>query len=200
MDAVTKKEAEILLTLLKDYSRDYNASSLSKQVGMTPMGTLKILRKLEEKQVLASRQMGKAVYYSLNYRNPYARKYLSFLLQKEAEEASPAVKRWVTDLRRLAGCAQAAVLFGSTLSQKKTGDVDVLLVVEERLDEKLSQEVRELDKVGDRRIHALRQTPADLETNLRGRDRVLVDVFRAGVVVFGYDWMVGVLSDVSRRQ
>ncbi len=53
--------------------------------GVTPMGALKILRRLEKEGVLASKVSGKAIFYRINFDNDYPRDYVKFILRREAE-------------------------------------------------------------------------------------------------------------------
>ena len=48
MKDITKTEMDIVLTLVKTPEAIYNANSLSKVLNITPMGALKILKRLEQ--------------------------------------------------------------------------------------------------------------------------------------------------------
>jgi DNA-binding Lrp family transcriptional regulator len=200
MKGITKNEMKVLLTILKDYSRDYNANNLSRHVGLTPMGALKILKKLEEERILTSRQAGKAVFYRPDYSSAYARKYLAFLLHKEAEEAPARIRRWVNDLKRLDGHAEIGVIFGSVLSKDNYGDVDLLLVLEQPQNESANSRLSELNKVNVKKIHAVKQTENDLRENLKKRDAVILNAVETGVVAFGHEKLVELIGDAARQQ
>ncbi|MDD5086948.1 MAG: hypothetical protein PHV16_04310, partial [Candidatus Nanoarchaeia archaeon] len=127
---------EALMLLLKDFNSDYNANNLSKEIGITSMGALKIVKKMEKQKLLKAKQMGKAVFYKPDLGNKYTEGFLKFLLQKKAEEANPRVKRWITELRRLQGDAEMGILFGSVLHKEKYNDVDFLIVMKESQNKK----------------------------------------------------------------
>ena len=58
MGNLTSNEMKIILKLFKDFNSRYNANSLSKEIGITPMGTLKILKKLYNQKILKQEYIG----------------------------------------------------------------------------------------------------------------------------------------------
>lgn len=197
MKDITGNEIRVLLALFKDFSSDYNANSLSKKSGLTPMGTLKILKRLEKQQILKSRQLGKAVFYKPNL-NDYTKAQIKFLLQKEAEESPPRIKMWVKELRKFRETAEIGILFGSILKGEKFNDVDLLLVINKSQNRKVNQLIKEIDNINVKKIHVIRQTKNDLKSNLKNKDRVLLNILRSGIVLFGYEEIIGVVEDVTQ--
>ena len=94
-------KSKILLALLKDVNIKYNANSISKIIGITSMGALKILKDLEKKDIITSEKLGKAVFYSVNLKKDFTKDYLEFLLKSEAEDSSSYVKRWISEIRKI---------------------------------------------------------------------------------------------------
>src|SRR3989344_4614265 len=121
------------------------------------MGALKIARKLEKENTILSKEFGKAKFYMLNLNNDFVRQYLCFLLRREAEYAEPYVKMWISEIRKIK-YADLAILFGSILKKyKSAGDIDVLLVIDKKRFLKLKDELKEIDAVNVKKIHALYQ-------------------------------------------
>src|SRR3989338_2731676 len=83
---LTEKEGEALLRLFRDVAVHYNAHSLSKRLGLSPRGTLKLLKRLEKQQLLTSRTLGKATYYKQNLEESYTGTLVELLLMREARE------------------------------------------------------------------------------------------------------------------
>ena len=48
MNDITKAEMDAVLTIVKSPEQNYNANNLAKIIGVTPMGALKILKRLEK--------------------------------------------------------------------------------------------------------------------------------------------------------
>ncbi len=197
MEDITNNEIVVLLTLLKDFSANYNANSLSKVVGLTSMGTLKILKKLEKQNLLRSEQMGKGVFYKINFNNNYAKNYLVFLLQKEAEQSVPRVKRWVKELRQLENSADFGMLFGSLLNGGHYNDIDFLIVLEQSQINKVNKLISGINKISSKRVNLVKQTIKDLEDNLKKKDKIVVNAVKKGIVVFGYKRFIEVIENVS---
>ena len=52
MKEITKAEMDIVLRIIKSPEVDYNANAIAKVVGITAMGALKILKRLESEVIL----------------------------------------------------------------------------------------------------------------------------------------------------
>ena len=193
MKNITKNEMKALLVLLKDINADYNANNLSKKIGLTPMGTLKIVKKLEKQNILKSKQLGKAVFYNINL-NDYTKIYLKFLLQKEAEECSPKVKRWVKELKPLQKTAEAGILFGSVLTKENYNDVDLLLILKQSQNKEANMLIGDIKKINIKKLHAVKQTIQDLKSNLKKKDKVILSIIKNGIVLFGYEKIIEVIE------
>ena len=186
---ITRNEMLILSEILKTPEREFNANSISKEIGITAMGALKILKKLEKEGVLVSKLAGKAVFYSINFSNDYATEYVKFVLRREAEYSSPYVKRWVREIRKLKN-ADVAILFGSVLNKESgANDIDVLIITSQERFEKLKKEIRELNKINEKEIHAVYQSSKDLKYNISKQDKVVLNALK-GVVAFGEEKLI----------
>ena len=196
MQTITKNEMRAILIIFKDIDGHYNANNLSKKIGLSSMGTLKILKRLEVQNILKSTMFGKAVFYKVNLDNDYARNYMEFLLKKEAEDAAPRIKRWVRELRNVRD-AKIGILFGSVLTEEKFNDVDLLVVLEQSQNRGFNKSIGEINKINIKRIHAVKQTKEDLKLNLGKKDEVVFSIIKNGIVLFGYDEIVEVIKDVA---
>ena len=95
MKEIPPAEMKAVLTIVKTPEVIYNANSLSKVIGITPMGMLKILKRLEQESILKSRKIGKSITYRVNLEDSYAGKYVSLLLAREAQHAPPVTRRLI---------------------------------------------------------------------------------------------------------
>ena len=196
MQTITKNEMKAILIIFKDIDSHYNANNLSKKIGISSMGTLKILKRLEIQNILKSTTFGKAVFYKVNLGNDYARNYIEFLLKKEAEDVAPRIKRWVRELRKVRD-AKIGILFGSVLTEEKFNDVDLLVVLEQSQNRRFNKSIDEMNKINIKKIHPVKQTKDDLKLNLRKKDEVVLSIIKNGIVLFGYDEIVEVIRDVA---
>lgn len=193
MKDITANEMRLVLTLFKSPATQYNASSMAKAIGISAMGALKIARRLEEEGTLSSQQLGRATFYRLNLDRAEVRQYVSFLLKREARQASAYVKRWSTECQKLRS-ATAIILFGSVLRrQQEAKDIDVLLVTTRQRFAQLRREVAAIDALSTKKLHPLYQTPEDLQENVRQRDPVVLNAVK-GIVAFGDERLVELMS------
>lgn len=197
MKEITKAEMDIVLRLVKSPEAEYNANSIAKVVGITPMGALKILKRLESESILKARKIGKAVIYRINTENLYARRYVTLLLSREALYAGPQLKRWVQEMKKIKK-ANLVILFGSVLEKPNPKDIDVLLVTDQKKFPQLQKEIKELNELNIKRIHPLYQTFKDVIANIKKRDKPLLNAIK-GVVVSGEEKFIGVY-DESRKE
>src|SRR3989344_1506662 len=111
MTTITSKESEALLILFKDVSQHYNANSISKQLKISRVGAMKLLKKLLKENILRSQKIGKSVVYKPNLDDEYLRKLIAFLLTDEAHK----FKRWNEEFKELFSGERIILLFGSAI-------------------------------------------------------------------------------------
>lgn len=158
MRPLTENEREVLLLLIKDFTAEYNARSLSTKVNLSPRGALKALKILEQRGLVKSRRLGNALICTPVF-NEHGRRLSALLLFEEAQEKA---HRWVKEFEGFTK-ACALVLFGSVLRTKDYNDVDLMIVVEEKDYKSMSKIVDEKNKILLKRIHPVWQTLDDLE-------------------------------------
>ncbi|MBS3064840.1 MAG: hypothetical protein J4472_03425 [DPANN group archaeon] len=186
---ITNNEMYFILSIFKNPEKEYNANSIAKQIGISSMGALKIAKKLEKENIIISRKLGKAKFFKINFNNNYVKQYLGFLLKREAEQASSYVKVWIREIRKLKS-ADVAILFGSVLQkQKDAGDVDVLLITNQKKFTKLKKEIESLDIINVKKLHPLYQTKEDVVKNVKKEDKPLLNAIK-GIVVLGDDVII----------
>jgi len=198
MRPLTDNEMRILLMLFKDLANKYNANSISKTVGITPMGALKILKSMEQENLVVSEKLGKASFYKPNLKDSYSKSCIRFLLQKEAEETKPKIKRWVSELRELSSVSKIGILFGSaTQDPHAAKDIDILLVFEKDQAKSVEGMIQKKNRANIKKIRAVKQTEQDLKGNIKQKDKTLLSILRRGIVVFGYEELIEAIKDAA---
>lgn len=186
-------EMKFVLAIFKSPESEYNSRNLAKLLEISPMGALKIARKLEERDILKSRQIGKSRIYSINFDNRYSSHYILFLLKKEAEEAKPYVKRWLKELNKIKS-AEAVILFGSVLKKEKGArDIDILAVVNKKNFDSVKKEIDEINMLNEKKVHPIYQTKEDLKKHIKEGNKVILNAIK-GVVVFGEETLMPLLK------
>lgn len=193
MNAITSNEMKFVLNILKNPDKQYNANSISKEIGISSMGALKIAKRLEKENIITSREFGKAKFYKLNLESDYVKDYLHFLLKREKEQANAYVKVWIDEIKKLKN-ADASLLFGSVLRKgKEAKDIDVVLITDTQKFSKLKKEIEEVDHVNLKKIHPVFQTKDDFINNLKKKDNTILNALK-GIVVFGEDQIIEALQ------
>ena len=187
----------VVLALVKSPEMTYNANSLSKFVGITPMGALKILKRLEQENVIKPKRIGKAITYKINVEDSYTCKYLSLALAREAQYANPRVKRWINEIKKIKN-ADITILFGSVLEKTNPNDIDVLLVTDQKRFARLKQEIKELNEINIKKIHPIYQTYDDIIRNIKKRDKPILNAIK-GIVISGEEKFMVVYNE-SRKE
>lgn len=193
MKDITKNELVFVLTVLKAPEIEFNANSISKKLGISSMGALKIAKRLESENILLPKMLGNAVFYKLNLDNDYVVQYVKLALKREAEQAHSYVKVWISEIRKIKN-ADCAVIFGSVLKKyKEANDVDVLLLTDKNRFAKLKKEIENLNLINVKSIHPIYQTKEDLINNIKKKDAVIFNAIK-GIVVFGEDLLIKILA------
>ena len=188
---------ELVLKIVKSPEVDYNANSIAKQINITSMGALKILKKIEKEEILTKKQIGQAAIYKLNKNSCYAEKYVSLLLSRERIYAEQQIKRWIEELKKIKN-AELIILFGSVLNKPNPNDIDVLLVTSENKYSLLQKEIKVINDINIKKIHPLYQTEEDLINNIKIKHPPILSAIK-GIIIKGEDKFIEVYHE-SRRE
>ena len=201
MVEISDNGKKALRIIFSDFLASYNSYSIKEKLGISGVGSLKLLRSLKDKNLLTSEKMGNAIFYKPSLNNEYALKLLE-LIYSDHSSLSSFVKGWVYDLRSFAKDAKAVFLFGSLLTKEKNaGDVDVCFILNSAKDySKLQSGVAKMNLKNRLKIHPLYLTEVEFEKKLREKDAPLIDMVRTCMVVHGQELFVGVLKNVQSRE
>ena len=196
MKGLSDKEIEILLLLIKDFSADYNANSISKKVSTTPAGAFKAMKSLQKRGLVVGKKMGRAVFYKVNLEDYYTLRIMETLLISDSRAKA---SRWLDEFEGLFAHAEIIIVFGSIVKDsKKANDIDLLAVLKKEKAALLNSAVKERRLISTRPIHLIKQTLQELGSNLKKRDKVILNILKNGYVLWGYEKLLGVLKDVAR--
>ena len=193
MNEITNNEVMFVLNVFKSPETEYNANSIAKQMKISSMGALKIAKRLEKENILVSKEFGRARFYKLNFDSEYAKEYIKFLLKREAEQAHHYVKMWLSEIKKIKS-ADAAILFGSVVKKhSEAKDIDIMLITDQKRFSKLKKEIKEIDAVNVKKLHAIYQNQEDFIKNIKKGDKILLNAIK-GIIVFGEDLIINLLQ------
>lgn len=190
-----KKALRIIFT---DYLTDYNSYNIKDKIGISGVGSLKLLRNLKNKKMLVSKRMGNAIFYKVNLENEYVIKLLE-LIFLDYSSLSSSAKGWIYDLRSFTANTKAILLFGSILRKdRNAGDVDVCFILKCPADySKVGSKINEMNKKNRLKIHPLYLTEEEFEKKLMEKDKPVIAMVKSCEVVHGQELFVGVLRNVQ---
>ena len=195
MKGLSDKEIEILLILSKDFSTDYNANNITKKIGITPAGAFKAMKNLEKKGLITGKKMGKAVFYKVNLGDYYTFRTVETLLINESKEKA---SRWINEFKDLFNHIEIVVIFGSIVKYpKKANDIDLLVVFRKEKNNLVNKIIDERRALSIKAIHLIKQTPEDLNRNLKNNDKVILSAIKNGYILCGYDKLLEVVKNVT---
>jgi len=195
MKGLSDKEIEILLILSKDFSTDYNANNITKKIGITPAGAFKAMKNLEKKGLITGKKMGKAVFYKVNLGDYYTFRTVETLLINESREKS---SRWLNEFRDLFKHVEIVIIFGSIVRYpKKANDIDLLAVFRKENNNIINKIIDERRAISIKAIHLIKQTPKDLNRNLKNNDKVILSAIKNGYILCGYDKLLEAVKNVT---
>ena len=196
-----KPHSQILKILLKDFTVRQTINSLAKEVGLSRVGTWKLLKKMqsEELVILSKISSGKTSAYiiGLNWDNPLVEKNLALHLTEDALKS----RRWVNNFAGLEDKVDFLILYGSMInSPLEANDIDILGVVSNKKKfVKIEESVKNLQKTQMKKIHSINFTPSEFRQELEKPNKAFIDAIKKGVVLFGHEKFIKFMEGVVKK-
>ncbi len=195
-----KPNVKILKILLKDFTIKPTITLLSKQIGMSRVGTWKVLKKLEREKlvILSPIGAGKTSAYgiSLNWSSPLTEKNLSLALAEEAVK----YQRWISNFTELKNKTDFLIIYGSVIhSPKDANDIDILGVTAKNKFLEAEESIRKIQKTQIRKIHAMNFTQAEFKQELEKPNKVFIDAVNKGIVLFGQEKFIKFIKNTAGK-
>jgi predicted nucleotidyltransferase len=194
-----KKSYEILKILLKDISKKHTVTSLSKERGISRVGSWKILKELEKENLIILTSIGpektSVQEVSLNWDNLILEKTLSLLLTEDALKQN----KWRYNFKELENHVSFLILFGSILhSPKEANDIDILgLVSNEKSFVKISKIITDIQITQNKKIHAINLTEKELKHELKNKNKAYIEALKKGIILFGQENFIKFIKEIS---
>lgn len=197
---IIKRSYEILKIILKDISKTHTITSISKERGISRVGSWKLLQELKKENLIILTPIGpektSVQRINLNWENPLLEKTLSLLLTEESLEQN----KWRYNFKELENSADFLILFGSILhSPRQANDIDLLSVVSNEKDfVKINKIISKIQVTQDKKIHALNLTEQELKKDLGNKNKAYTEALKKGVVLVGQDKFIKFIRGISK--
>ena len=192
MIPITQKEREALLLIFKDFTKYYNANSISKEIDISHVGVQKILKRFLDERLTNSRRIGKSIIHKPNFENDYTKQLISFLLADEANN----FQRWKKEFKEVSG--DVIMMHGSAIKNyKHANDIDVMVICDIKDFKKIDKEIKEIQEILPKKIHLIKLTKEDFLNNIKENKKAIIDIIKNAVILYGHDKYVEVMKNVS---
>jgi len=199
MHSLTENEAKIVDFLIRNFNERNSINEIGRRLKISHTGAHKILRKLEKVKAVKPERIGNAIYYKANLDNELGLKLAEYVLAQN--ELIAYAKVQADDLKPLQSLASSCILFGSVLSKGRgAGDIDVMLVVEEKDFKKLNKKLEEIKEISPKKIHDVMQSKEDLAKNIGKNDEVMLDIIKNGRIIWGSEVIVEAIKNGAYRE
>lgn len=198
METIKNTSQKVLTILLKDFS-NHTATSLSKELKMSRWGIWKIIKKLEEDELIMLDQVGTGKTsirrIKLNWNNVLMEKILAFSLTQEALK----YKRWRYDFADLEKEVDFLILYGSILhSPREANDIDTIGVAKEKKLTKIGNIILNIQKIQAKKIHSINLTQKELKQELEKPNKVYLDAVKKGIILFGQEKFIKFIKELQK--
>ena len=197
MISLTQNDAKLINFLFRNFSSLYSLRQIAKQIGVSPEGASKIMKRLKEKDiaVLESSVAGK-IYYKFNFSSNVALRLAELVLTQN--ELNPASKVLARDMENFRKHAKACIIYGSILTKgSKANDYDVMLMFEKEDYKDVMTAHKEISKIHPKKIHLMMQTEKDFIGNLKKRHPPLLSLLQTGAVLWGEKFIVEAVKNAA---
>jgi len=191
MIELTVKEQKAILRVYKDFTNFYNANSLSKTIGITQVGTMKILKRLEKASVMTSKRIGKSLVYKINVSGDFAQRVVGFVLANESSD----YERWKEEFKPVYKLSKTVLFYGSaSRNYPSSRDIDLMVIQDKDNMKETSNVLQEIQSLLPKKIHAIQATRDDLIKNLKNHNEAMIEIVKTAIVLHGYDEYMEVLN------
>jgi len=210
MSEFTPKVMRILRVMHPNFQKWFYTRELAALAKVSTWTVSREFSRFVKKGVIKQKQEGRQLYYALNIANPKTRA-LCQLFESERREAlykgnrrlSWALEEFSRRVFDFLPQIQSLVLFGSVArgEMTETSDVDILVIVPNLVQESFNQMMRDVDKLAEEvdatyplNLAPITMTVKDFEAAVREKKRIAQDVLRDGLILFGEDRYLILLS------
>ena len=190
---------KIVEFLFRNIPNRFNVNQISRELKISVGSAYKILKSLEKKSVLVSLKIGNGIYYALNLDNKEAENITELVLIESRNKSlskNSHASIYAKDFKDGEKLSKAIILFGSILERKDTKDVDILFIIDKGKSKAVEDFCMKLSNLRPKRTNPLLMTMADFKENIKKQDKVIADILKKGIILFGEDAVIDILRGV----
>jgi len=198
---LSKNTLKIMNFLIRNLE-PYNINQISRILNLSVGSVHKILKTLEKRYIVNIKELGNAIYYSLNFNNNEVIKLSELVLIEEKEDIlknNKTANVYAQDLSKFD--AKLIILFGSILTKKnEANDVDVLFIVKnERQVKEVNKFCLDISKIRTKKVNLLVMLEEDFIKNLINKNKVIIDLIKNGVSLKGEEILIKAIKNAHKK-
>jgi len=192
----TKIEIQIAKHIFKHYKDRYNARHLARILNINHAHANKLCNLLADKQLLIKERIGNSDYFSFNYNNRLAIKFIEYTLSVED------FPKWLIvlshNLKKFKPYIELGLVFGSSIKRKDYNDIDILLMYEQDKAKEISKVKEEIRKsqLIEQPIRYIDITEKDILSNKD--DNIFYNILSDNLIFHEPEKYVGVVKKCRR--
>ena len=190
----TKIEIRIAKYLFKHYKDRYNPRQLAKILNINHAHTNKLCNLLTDKKLLIKEDIGNSVFFSYEYDNKLAIKFMEYMLSLEEKEFPKWLSILSHSLKKFNGYIRMGLVFGSSIKAEDFNDIDVLLMYDAEKSKdikKIKEEIRKSELV-EKPIRYIDITERDILQNKK--DKIFYNILSESLVFHNPEKYVEVIK------
>jgi len=187
-----KKNEKVLMYLIKNHNEISHIRSLERELKVSAPSISEMIKEWEKEGLVIVKKVGNTVIPIFSF-SEKANLTAKLLFIKEKEDASPYIRRWITQLNEIKN-ADLILLFGGVLNkEEKANDIDVVFVTSQKNLKELQKEIESMNKINLKIIHPIYQSKEDLINNIKKRDKIIINAIK-GIVIKGEEEFLKILK------
>lgn len=190
---------KIVEFIFRNIPNKFNVNQVARELNISVGSAYKILKSLEKKGDFVSQKIGNGIYYALNLNNKEAENITELVLMESRNKSlakNPHASIYAKDLKDAEKLSKAIIFFGSIIDTKNANDIDVLFIIDKGKAKAVEDFCMNLSNLRPKKINPLLMTAADFKSNIKKQDKVIVDILKKGIVLFGEDIIINILRGV----
>ncbi len=177
----------------------FNVNQIARDLRISVGSAYKIVKSLDKRKILISQRIGNGIYYTLNLDNKETENIVELVLIENKNKSlaeNPLASVYAKDLQETEKFSRAVILFGSVLDKKKVNDIDALFLIDKGKGKIVEDFCLKLSSLRPKRINPLLMTTSDFKSNIKKQDKVVVNILKKGIIIFGEEKVVKILRAI----
>src|SRR3989338_3924103 len=191
---LTLNDKKVVKYLLVNFNLDQSINEVAKNCHLSPNGAYKILQKLQKESILYPKNIANIKAFKVTCGSLKAKRIIALAFM---DKIAGRLEHRYKDLLPLQKVSPICIAFGSYITEKKhPEDFDIITIIDRSNFAQYKKTLKEIQEIMPVKIHDVLQTKQDFINNLQQDNKVIKKALQEGVVLWGYDQLIEVLSSV----